>query len=72
VGIGDPLEAPFTLVAPVAAGNWHLVGDGIIFQTCDVTFEIVWRSPGGDQTIAGWSQHFDAPPAGPGQFDATS
>jgi hypothetical protein len=70
VGIGDPLEAPFSLVAPVSAGNWHLVADAIIFQTCDVTFDLLWRSAMGDQTIASWSQHFDAPPTGPGQFDA--
>jgi hypothetical protein len=70
VGVGDPLEAAFALVAPVDAGNWHLVGDGIIFNTCDVTFDLLWRSTSGDQTLGSWSQHFDAPPAGPAQFDA--
>jgi hypothetical protein len=69
VGVGDPLEAAFTLVAPVAGGTWHLVADGIIFQTCDVTFEILGRSAAGDQLLGSWQQHFDEP-MGATQFDA--
>lgn len=69
MGVGGPLEAAFTLVAPIPAGHWHLVGDGIIFQTCDVTFDLLWRSGAGDSAIASFGQHFDEP-MGPGQFDA--
>jgi hypothetical protein len=68
VGVGDSLEAEFTLEAPLPAGTWRLVGDGIIIEPVDVRFEIIWRSNAGDQVLATFDHHFD-PPAG-GGFDA--
>jgi hypothetical protein len=71
VGIGNPLEASFTLKGPVRAGTWHLVGDGIVFQSVDVQYDVLWRPSGGapDTVLATWQMHFD-PPTGAGQFDA--
>jgi hypothetical protein len=47
VGVGDSLEAAFTLRRAVPAGTWRLVGDGIMVgegaEDIDVRFEIVWR-----------------------------
>jgi hypothetical protein len=68
VGIGDPQEAEFTLVAPLPAGTWRLVGDGIIIEPVDVRFEIIWRSDAGDQVLATFDHHFE--PNGGGNFDA--
>jgi hypothetical protein len=70
LGVGDSLEAPFTLRGPIAAGTWRLVGDGIITGAVDVHFEVVWRkaSGGGDTVLAAWDHHFD--PRGGGNFDA--
>jgi hypothetical protein len=53
----------------VPAGTWKLVGDGIITNSVDVTFELLWRRPGvADVVIATWQHHFD--PIGGGNFDA--
>jgi len=68
VGVGDSLEARFTLRAPIAAGTWHLVGDGITFQPADIQFDVLWRRAGSaDVVLATWQHHFDPPPTG---FDA--
>jgi hypothetical protein len=69
VGVGDSLEAAFTLAGPLRAGTWHLVGDAIIFQTVDARYDVIWRSAAGDQILATWQHHFDEP-MGPAQFDA--
>jgi hypothetical protein len=46
----------------VPAGTWHVIADGVIADSIDVTFELVWRSAkNGDTTIASWVQHFDRP-----------
>jgi hypothetical protein len=68
VGIGDPLEAEFELLAPIPAGSWTFVGDGIIIEPVDVLFEIIWRSDAGDDVIWSLPTHFD--PQGNGNFDA--
>jgi len=68
VGAGGSQEAEFTLQGDVPAGEWHLVGDGIIVQSVDVRFEIVWRKAAGDVTVASWDHHFDPLPNS--SFDA--
>ncbi len=70
MGTGGPLEAEFTLAAPVPAGSWHLVGDGIILEPVDVRFEIIWREDAGDHLLATFDHHFDPQP--PGNFDAAT
>lgn len=61
MGIGDPLEAPFTLHAPIPGGAWHLVGDGVVIEPVDVRFDVIWRPAGGggDVTLATWQHHFE-------------
>jgi hypothetical protein len=49
-----------TLAGPIAAGNWHLIGDGIAFQSTDVQFDVLWRH-GTDTPIVSWTHHFDPP-----------
>jgi hypothetical protein len=59
----------FDLVAPVAAGSYRLIADGIITSSVDVTFELIWRRPGrADVALATFQHHFD--PLGGGNFDA--
>ncbi|HTM21146.1 MAG TPA: hypothetical protein VL172_11575 [Kofleriaceae bacterium] len=70
MGIGDPQEAEYTLKAPIAAGTWRLVGDGIIIEPVDVLFEIIWRSDAGDSAVASFQHHFE--PNGGGNFDAVA
>jgi hypothetical protein len=73
VGVGDPLEAPYRLNAPIPAGPWQFVGDGLAEMSCDVKFEVLWRSAAGDQSITTFMQHFDAPADGftPTPYTAT-
>jgi hypothetical protein len=68
VGVGDPLEAEFELVAGIPAGTWTFVGDGIIIEPVDVLFEIIWRGDAGDDVLWSIPHHFD--PWGGGNFDA--
>ncbi len=68
MGAGRSLEAEFTLLGDVPAGEWRLIADGIIIFPVDVRFEIIWRqAAGADVPIAMWDQHFDPRPQG---FDA--
>ena len=56
--------------APLSAGSWHLVGDGIIIAPVDVRYDVIRRRPAAmpiDQTIVTFHHHFDPPAAG---FDA--
>ena len=70
MGAGSSQEAEWTLVADVPAGEYRLIADGIITNPVDVTFELIWRVPGGPDVVLGtWMQHFD--PLGGGNFDAT-
>jgi hypothetical protein len=71
VGIGDPLEAALPLAGRIAAGTWHLVGDGIVLYPADVRYDVIWRHGGSDTLLATVSQHFEPLPTGPTQFDAT-
>jgi len=53
----------------VPAGTYKLIADGIITNSVDVTFELIWRRTGvADVALATWQQHFD--PLGGGNFDA--
>jgi hypothetical protein len=70
VGVGDPLEAAYPLTGPVAAGTWHLVGDGIVFEAADVRYEVLWRTGGVDSLLVQFQHHFD-PLTGANPFDAT-
>jgi hypothetical protein len=67
VGVGDPLEAAIDLDAPIKAGPWSFVGDGIIIASVDVQFDVIWRSGGTDKTLVSFTHHFDKQPTG---FDA--
>jgi hypothetical protein len=55
----------------VPAGAWKLIGDGRVLTACDVQFDVLWRTAGGDTSIASFAHHFDVP-AAPGQFDAVA
>ena len=69
MGVGDPLEASYTLAGPIAAGSWHLIGDGLILATVDVRFDVLWRSSAGDHVIATFTNHF-VQPTGAQAFNA--
>jgi hypothetical protein len=44
-----------------------LIGDGIVIDACDVTYDLLWRDAAGDHAVASWQHHYDPPPSG---FDA--
>jgi hypothetical protein len=68
LGPGGSLEAAFLLSGPIKAGSWHLVGDGVVFESTDITFDVLWRDAAGtDHPIVSWTHHFDPMPSG---FDA--
>ena len=72
MGAGSSHEAEFVLLDDVPAGSYQLVADGIIVESVDVTFELIWRRPSrvpADMVVATWQHHFD--PLGGGNFDAT-
>jgi hypothetical protein len=58
------------LRAPIAAGTWRLVSDGIVIEPVDVRFQILWRHADGsdDTELAAFTQHFD--PLGGGVYRA--
>ena len=65
IGPGGSLEAPFLLAGPIKAGSWHLVGDGVVFQSTDITFDVLWRDAGNnDHPIVSFTHHFDPMPSG--------
>jgi hypothetical protein len=65
LGPGGSLEAAFLLSGPIKAGNWHLVGDGVVFQSTDITFDVLWRDAGNvDHPLASFTHHFDPQPSG--------
>lgn len=61
MGVGDPLEAEYTLFGPIAAGTWHLIGDGIALRDVDVRFEVLLRNESGDHTIVTFDHRFVMP-----------
>ncbi len=69
MGVGDSLEAALQLAGPIKAGTWHLIGDGIVLQSADVQFDVIWRHDATDTPVVQWTHHFDLPPA-PVRFDA--
>lgn len=64
MGPGGSQEAEWSLKADVPAGTYHLVCDGIIIRSIDVTFDLVWRHEGTDTMLATVTQHFDPSPGG--------
>jgi hypothetical protein len=61
VGAGGSLEAAFSLAGPIKAGSWHLVGDGVTFDPCVVTFAVLWRtSDGKDHPVVSFTNSFAA------------
>ena len=66
MGAGSSLEAAYSLRAPIPAGTWLLVADGIITEPVDVHFELLWRHGDGaaDTRLAAFDQHFDPLPDG--------
>ena len=69
MGAGRSQEAEYTLRGDLRAGEWELVGDGIITQPVDVRFEVfVRRADTTEVPIAMWDRHFD--PIGGGDFSA--
>jgi hypothetical protein len=63
------IEAAYAFQASTSleSGTWHLVGDGLIVQSCDVQFDVLTRDAQGDHPVATWTHHFDPPASG---FDA--
>jgi hypothetical protein len=68
VGAGGSQEAPFSLIASIPAGAYHLVLDAVIIAPVDVTFDLIWRRGSTDTTLATWTDHYA--PLGGGNFDA--
>ena len=63
MGAGSaPFEAPYDLPAPIEAGTWHIVADGIVWADCDVTFDLLLRHAAGgeDTTIVTFTHHYVA------------
>ena len=61
MGVGDPLEASYGINAPLPAGKWHLVGDGVVLSAVDMQFDVLLRSGGMDKVIVSFMHHFDVP-----------
>jgi hypothetical protein len=63
VGVGDSLEASYALKGPIAAGRWHLVGDGLLLGGAQavVRYQVLWRAggdAGSDKVIATFDHRF--------------
>ena len=80
MGVGDSLEAGYTLKGPIKAGPWHLTGDGLVVgdgaMQAEVRFEVVWRQAGapdggtaGEHPVVAWTHRFQR--AKPTGFAAT-
>jgi hypothetical protein len=54
----------FLLTGPIPAGNWHLVGDTIVVNSVDVTYDVLWRNGAGDHPLASFTHHFEPLPSG--------
>ena len=63
------LEAAYSFQTSTSlkSGPWHLIGDGLIVQSCDVQFDVLTRDAQGDHRVTTWTHHFDPPSSG---FDA--
>lgn len=69
MGAGRSQEATFVLRGDLPGGQWTLVGDGIIIEPVDVSFDVFVRRGASELPVVSWDHHFD-PRAG-GSFDAT-
>ena len=62
MGVGDSLEAGYTLSGPIPPGTWDFVGDGYVFGSdIDVQFAVLWRPAGmqsGGTQLAAVQNHF--------------
>ena len=58
------------LKGAIKAGNWHLIGDGIVLRPADVLFEVIWRHDGTDTPIVQFMRHFE-PRTDANKFHAT-
>ncbi len=59
MGAGGSLEAAYRLAGPIKAGNWHLVGDGVLFDPATVTWSVIWRDAGGkDHPVVSFTHDF--------------
>jgi hypothetical protein len=58
--------------APIAAGTWKIVGDGIALSSADLKFSVLWRKAGTqtDQVMLTFEHHFDPDASHP--FDAVA
>jgi hypothetical protein len=74
--VSPPFEAPYDLSAPIRAGTWHIIADGIVWTECDVTFDMLLRPGDGgpDVTIVSFTHHFvpGRNPDGSINFDAVA
>lgn len=64
MGLGESLEAAFSLRTGVHAGTYHVICDAIIIGPVDVTFTLIWRRGQADTNLAQWMQHWDPLPSG--------
>lgn len=68
MGPGRSLDAEFSLVAGIPAGNYHVIYDSIILFAVDVTFSIIHRRGDQDTVLATWDEHFE--PLANGEYEA--
>lgn len=70
MGAGGSLEAGIAWSEKIPAGTWHIVGDGLVYGSCDVTFDVIFRQvvsgQAVDHEIASFTHHFDPAPADAG------
>jgi hypothetical protein len=57
--VGTQQDAAFALRASVPAGTYHVICDAEVTSSVDVNFALIWRRPGLDTTLAGWSKHWE-------------
>jgi hypothetical protein len=60
VGPGGSREATYALKASLPAGTYHLVLDGFVLGSVDVTFELIRRRGTTDTSLVTWMAHYDA------------
>src|SRR5688572_11596788 len=58
------------LVGPIPAGQWHLIGDGIVLDGADIRYDMIWRHDGSDTILWTLTHHFE-PRTGENPFPAT-
>ncbi len=58
-------RSQYRLPGPIAAGNYHLIADGLIVGTPQIRFDVLWRSQAGDQTIVSFTHQYPSGAAAP-------